>query len=158
MKMSKAPLAVLLALAAVSGAKAEAPGESSEIYLVTIIGNARTQLFVSRVDGEHRSSVFKKRLKVPPGTHTVTVRTGALQSIDTNKLINGVAELSFSTKAGYTYTFWTQSDGGAFGANSKICAYEEPTNDPGARISVTREFRAPGDNSVEVQCAPMSFE
>ena len=133
--------------------------EVSEIYLTTVMSSG-VVLFVSSLNNDGKEYLFYKRLNVLPGNKTILLKTNVLSSEnkEDKKRYIGSSTVLFTAKKGKTYTFSTPVDSYGLRAGSKVCINEENWDDPDSLIGLTREFRAPSKNSIQVACSPVTFK
>jgi len=133
--------------------------ERPEIYIVSITSTG-THLKVVGVDGERKSFVFKKKLRIAAGRHQLQLETGNLKLADSDdrRTYQGKAQFDFDAKNGYTYTSAMHPNTWGLSSNTEICLYEEPTDDPKAQTNIFGEFRNPGPNAQKVACVPLNPE
>jgi hypothetical protein len=133
--------------------------ERPEIYLVSITSTG-THLEVIGLDGERKAFLFKKKLRVAAGRHQLELQTGNLKLIDSTdkRTYRGTVQFDLEAKNGYTYTSAMHPNTWGVSADTEVCLYEEPTDDPKAQRSLFREFRNPGPNAQKVACVPLNAQ
>jgi hypothetical protein len=152
-------LIVAIGLTAAVAASAGQKDESPEVYIVSITSTG-THLEIVGVDGERKAFFFKKKLRVSAGPHQLQLQTGKLKSLDRTdkRTYQGRVHFEFNAKNGRTYTFAMHPDTGGISTDTKVCLYEELTDDPKADKNIFGEFRNPGPNAEEVVCVLLNAE
>jgi hypothetical protein len=154
-------LIVLMLFGCVSTKNYEGPTrpqtEVSEIYLRTIVNVFN--LHVTSINGDNEEYLYYKRMNVLPGNKTIKLTTSPLINEDEpfGKEYIGKSTISFLAKKGKTYTFSVPSVTYTMHQDSQVCIHEENWDDPDSKVGLTREFRFPSKNAIEIACMPIKY-
>jgi hypothetical protein len=111
---------------------------------------------VETLDGE-KPSFFTTRMRMEPGRHRVLASTGLLFARTTSGSFVGKVGFDFDARSGQSYMLTVFPYDTTIMADSRICLYEEASDDPLREVSGMGSFRHPGPNAIKLECAPLEI-
>lgn len=124
----------------------------AEVYLTT---SEALPIIITEIDNKPDQFMYKKRLYLLPGKHTLKVRTNAYYKLGESPKVWHLGYFNFDVelKAGMTYMFQSDVSSQFFmSSNSSLCIYEEPQDQPNKKTNWTNEYRSPTDRATIIKC------